>query len=315
MEDSRFSLFLERYGDKRIAIATHERADADAIASAFALSRIIPQSTICTSDEMSQGARMLCERFGIKTQDLSSLRKSEFEGLVVVDTSAYTLLPQARGWPILLIIDHHQAEGRDMSAQVMITDGKAASCAEMIASLIKEIDKESAFALAVAIISDGARFKSARAESFLALGRLMIICDAPYSELLEYAEPEPREEAKAAILKAFKNMEYVFSEGHIIATSQTTSNESDSASLITEAADVAFVAKWKPREQETRISARARKSCKVPLNKVMAQVGKELGGAGGGHEKAAGAALKAHTDEALKKCVEVFLSLARQEGR
>jgi nanoRNase/pAp phosphatase (c-di-AMP/oligoRNAs hydrolase) len=49
---------------------------------------------------------------------------------------------------------------------------------------------------------------------------------------------------------------------------------------------------------------------KVELNKVMAEVGKSLGGAGGGHPKAAGAAAKAHTDETLKKCVDVFIDMA-----
>jgi len=312
MAEGALKRFLTAHGQGRIAIATHERADADAIASAFALSKAIPGSVICSSDEMSEGARMLCQRLGIKTRELSALDKEDFEGLVIVDTSAYTLCPQARGWRILLVIDHHQAEGRDIKGEEMIVDDKAASCAEIIASLLDGIDADSAFALSVAIIADGARFKSARAESFLTLGRLMGICKAPYKELLSYAEPEPKEEAKAAMLKAMKNLEYVFSSGYMVATSETTSNESDSASLITEAADAAFVAKWKSREQETRISARARKSCRVPLNKVMGRVGKELGGAGGGHEKAAGAALKAHTDQALKRCLEVFLEMARE---
>jgi len=44
----------------------------------------------------------------------------------------------------------------------------------------------------------------------------------------------------------------------------------------------------------------------------MAEVGKELDGAGGGHPKAAGASVKAHTKEALEKCVEVFIKAAQQ---
>jgi len=62
------------------------------------------------------------------------------------------------------------------------------------------------------------------------------------------------------------------------------------------------------------ISARARKSVRIPLNKVMAQVAEELGGAGGGHAKASGAALKAHTAECLRKCVEVFTLMAESDG-
>ncbi len=49
------------------------------------------------------------------------------------------------------------------------------------------------------------------------------------------------------------------------------------------------------------------------LNNIMSAVAKELGGAGGGHAKAAGAAIKAHPETALKKCIEVLaLQLAKE---
>ncbi|MEW6748483.1 MAG: DHHA1 domain-containing protein [Candidatus Micrarchaeota archaeon] len=307
-----FQSFLERYGGFKIAIATHSRADADALASAFALSKLLPNSVICTEEEMNEGARFLSERLGIKTVELSSLDPKAFEGLALVDTSAYTLIPHAKAWKILLIIDHHQSEGRDIKGEFEIIDSSSPSTAEIIANLGKELDKDAAFALCVGIIADAARFKSARAGTFETLGRLMKLCGADYAELLSIAEPEPKDEAKIAILTAFKRVEYVYAGGYLIATTEVGSNESDVASLLAEAADVAFVAKWKDKEKETRISARARKSVKVPLNEVMAEVGKELGGAGGGHAKASGAALKAHTDEALKTCVEVFVRMAER---
>jgi nanoRNase/pAp phosphatase (c-di-AMP/oligoRNAs hydrolase) len=114
------------------------------------------------------------------------------------------------------------------------------------------------------------------------------------------------------MLKAMQRVQFIYGGGYLVATSEVGSNESDAASLITEAADVAFVAKWKDREQETRISARARPGVKIPLNKVMGEVAEALGGAGGGHPKAAGAALKAHSDEALRECVETFIRIAEQ---
>lgn len=306
----RFGAFLNRYGKARIAIATHSRADPDALASAFALSQAIPGSVICTFEDMSEGGRLLAERLGIEVTELSRLKKADFEGLIVVDTSAYTLVPEARGWRILLIIDHHRPEGRDMEGESMIIDPESPSTAEILAGLLPRIGKEAAFALSVGIIADAARFKSARTNTFEALARLMRIAEADYSEMLSIAEPEPRQEAKIAILAAMKKVEFVYAAGYIIATSDASSNESDVASLLAEAADVAFVAKWKDREQESRISARARKDVAVPLNKVLSEVGSSLGGAGGGHPKASGAAVKAHTEEALKRCVEVFIDMA-----
>jgi prefoldin beta subunit len=305
-----FGGFLSRYGSNRLAIATHSRADVDALASAYVLSKHLPESVICTIDEMGEGARMLSEKLSIDVQDISALERTSFRGLVVADTSTYTLLPQAREWEVLLIIDHHRAEGRDMKGEFEIIEPESPSTAEIIANIIPDLDKDSAFALSVGIIADAARFKSARAQSFETLARLMKIADADYSELLSYAEPEPKAEAKLAMLSAMKRVEFVYSAGYIIATSEASSNESDAASLLAEAADVAFVANWKNEEQESRISARARKDVAVPLNKVMAEVGQALGGAGGGHPKAAGASAKAHTDETLKKCVDVFISMA-----
>ncbi len=310
-----FLQFLAKYEGKKIAIATHNRADADALSSAFAISKAVPGSVVCTSEEMNEGAKMLAARLGIEVSELEKLDRGEYAGLVVTDTSAYTLLPGARGWKILCIIDHHRTDGKDMSGEFEIIEPGSPSAAEIVAGIVPSVGKDAAFALCVGIIADGARFKSARANTFETLARLMRIAGAEYSDLLSYAEPEPKQESKTAVLSAMKRVEWVYAAGYVIATTEVGSNESEAASLISEAADVAFVAKWKEREKETRISARARRGVRVPLNLVMGEVGKSLGGAGGGHAKAAGAALKAHTDEALKKCVETFISVAERESQ
>jgi nanoRNase/pAp phosphatase (c-di-AMP/oligoRNAs hydrolase) len=306
-ETALFSQFLSRCGKKKLAIATHSRADADGLSAAYALSKMLPGSVICSSEEPGEGAAMLAQMLGMELKQLGGLHKKDFDGLVVVDTSAYTLLPEAKGWKLLLIIDHHRADGRDMKAEFEIIDERSPSTAEIMANITQDIGKDAAFGLAVGIISDAARFKSARACTFATLARLMERWQLDYGELLGYAEPEPREEEKIAMLKAMQRVQFSYAAGYIIATSEVGSNESDAASVLTEAADVAFVAKWKAEGGETRISARARKHVKVPLNRVLAAVAAELGGAGGGHPKAAGAALKEHTAEALKSCVETFI--------
>lgn len=308
-----FRRFLEKYAGSKIAIATHNRADTDAIASAFALQQAVPGSVICTDEEPNEGGRMLAERLGIRTVPFASVRKEDFDALAVVDTSAYTLVPNARGWKIALIIDHHRSDGRDMKGEFEIIEQECPSASEIIANIV-EPGKDAAFALSVGIIADAARFKSARAGTFETLARLMKASGADYKDLLSIAEPDPKLETKIAMLTAMKRLEFVYAAGYLIATTEVGSNESDAASLISEAADVCFVAKWKDQERHTRISARARKSVAVPLNQVMAQAAKALGGAGGGHPKAAGAALNAHSDECLKTCVEEFIRVAESEG-
>lgn len=302
-----FSEFLHKYEGKRLAVTTHGKADADGLASAYALSKALPGSVMCTSEDMNESARQLAAALGIETVLTSSLDKRQFDGMVLVDTSSYVLVPEAKGWKIACVIDHHRPEGRDVEAEFAILDPGSPSAAEIVSWLLKDVDADTAFALSVAIIADGARFKSARAETFGALSELMRKSGRGYQEMLAIAEPEIKEEAKIAVLKAFQRVRITIAGGYIIATSEVGSNESDAAALISEAADVAFVASWKDKEGETRISARARKHVKIPLNEVLGEVGAELGGAGGGHAKAAGASVKAHTEEALKKCVEAFM--------
>jgi nanoRNase/pAp phosphatase (c-di-AMP/oligoRNAs hydrolase) len=298
----------------RVAIAAHSRADVDALSSAYALSKLYPHSVICTSEELNEGAQLLAEKLKIEVKDITKLKKTDFDGLVVVDTSTYSLLPDAKGWKILMVIDHHRSEGRDIRADngMEMVDPESPSTAEIVANLLPSIDRDTAFALSIGIIADGARFKSARAATFETLAKLMGISKAKYADLLAIAEPDQKNETKIAILSAMKRLEYVYVGGYVVATSEVGSNESDAASIIAEAADVVFIAKWKDKEKETRISARAKRGVEIPLNEVMGEVGELLGGAGGGHKKAAGAALKCHTDEALKTCLDVFSKFANK---
>jgi len=300
-----FAKFFSEFGQARIVVTSHRKTDVDGLACAFALHKILLNSIIAT-DELDDSAKQLSEKLGIKIVPISSLNKKEFAGLVVVDTASYTLLEPAKDWNILLVIDHHHPEGRDMKAGAFIIDEHSPSTAEIVAGLVPEVSKDVAFALAAAIISDTARFKSSTADTFATLADLMKKSEAGYKELLEIAEPELRPDVKVAILKAFQRLSFSYVGGLVIATSEVGANESDAAQLISEAADVAFVASWKDRERETRISARARKSVPIALNEVMKEVGESLGGAGGGHPKAAGASVKVHTAEALRACVDAF---------
>jgi len=305
----RFLEFLKKYKGKKLVIATHRKADIDSLVSAYALSRALPESVIAVPDELDEGAMKIAGKLGITTSVLGKLRKPSFDGLVVVDTSSYTMLRDAKEWKIVLVIDHHEKEGTDMEAEFMIIEAETPSTSEMIADFIGEenIDEKLAFAFSAAIISDTARFRSSSAETFEALAKLMKKCGTPYVELLGYGEPELSSTAKIAVMKALQRLEFVWHADYVIATSETGSNESDSASLIAEVADAAFVASWKNRERETRISARASKRLPVGLNEVMKEVGEAFEGKGGGHKKAAGAVAKEHPEAVLKKCVEVLI--------
>jgi nanoRNase/pAp phosphatase (c-di-AMP/oligoRNAs hydrolase) len=298
-----FDEFLSLNKDKKLVITTHRKADIDGLASAYAFSTVFPNSIIALKD-LDEGATILSEHLSIKIQNLLELDKTQFDGMIVVDTASYTLLAEAKEWNVLLVIDHHHSEGRDMQADRFIIDEESPSTAEIVASLVPVESSDVAFALCAAIVSDTARFKAGSANTFLTLGNLMDKAGATYTEVLKIGEPELRSDVKMAVLKAFQRVSFTYAGNLLIATSEVGSNESDAAQLISEAADIAFVASWKDHEKETRISARARKHVTIPLNEVMKEVGQSNDGAGGGHPKAAGASVKVHTQEALKACVD-----------
>ena len=307
-----FLSFLRNNKDKRFAISTHSKADIDTLSCAYAVSSVFPNSTVVVPDELNLSATALAEKLGIKFQLIKDVDRKKFDGMIVVDTSAYALLKEAKDWNIVLIIDHHRADGRDMKFENGLFDEKSPSCAEVVFNILPELkDKKIAFALACAVIADGARFKSARKETFETLAKLMDIAGVDYPELLGFAEPEVGLDVKAAVMKACQRLQYVVIGNYVVVTSEVSSSESDSAAFLSEVADVAFIGSFKEKDHEVRISARARKHVSVPLNEVMKSVAVSFGGNGGGHAKAAGAAIPKsgkyiEVQDILKRCVEEF---------
>ena len=303
----KFLSFLSSNRDKRIAICSHMNADVDALSSIYAIHSVFPNSEMAIEDRMDVPGTIFAERIGMKPHKLSSLKKEDYDGLIIVDTSAPQLVKSSEGWPILLVIDHHRENDHMIKAEIVLRDSSAAAAAEIIAGILPEIKPEVAFALACGIVSDSARFKGGRLPTFKMLVSLMEKCGKDYPEILKYGEPEPTIELKELVLKSIKKMKITRHGNYMIATVKVREHESYVASALSEFADAVFVARWKRSEGETKVSARARKSVPVPLNEVMTQIGNEFHGAGGGHTKAAGSSAKAKPEIVLKRCVEILV--------
>ncbi len=301
-----FSSFLKKNKNKRFAICTHVKADIDALSSAYTVWRQFPNSILCIPDEMNQGAQGLANHLGVTPTLLTSLNSKDFEGLIVCDTGAYVLLPQAKDWNIVLNVDHHKANGRDMNVETGIYDEESPSCAEVCFDILPKIDQKIATALSCGIIADTARFKSARQSTFSKLGKLLEKAKLSYSDALALSEPERPIDHKIALATACMRLEYEVVGQYLIATTNISAHEGDAASVLSEVADVVFVASHKPEEKETRVSARARKNVPIPLNEVMKEVGQRFNGKGGGHPKASGCSAQGTIPVVLKACIEVF---------
>jgi len=298
---------LDELNEKRVVITAHRKADIDAVASIFAINDKLDDALIAVSEETDEGAEALLAHLGVPLTDLEALNPSHYDGLVLLDTSTTVLVPAAKGWKVLLVIDHHQPEGRDIEGEYNIIRPDSPSTAEIIANELDfDLSPKAAFALCCGIVSDTARFKSARKETFITLGKLMEICGSTYEEILKYSEYSREKDERIAILKGFQRTEYFEAGRYLLATSRVGSHSSDVAGYLAEVAHASFVGDYKERDDETRLSARASKEFPVPLNEVLSKVGKELGGEGGGHKKAAGCSVKGDkTEEVLRKCIEI----------
>ncbi|MBU0586111.1 DHH family phosphoesterase [Candidatus Micrarchaeota archaeon] len=303
---SEFQDFLLKHRESRIAIVMHRNADLDALSSAYALNSIFPNSIIAAPDEMNKPSRDFAKETGITVNQLGKLKKEQFDGLIVVDAATYVMVEEARGWNVLCIIDHHHAppEAERISADLEICVPDSPSTAQLVSSLIPDPSPSVAFALAIGIISDTARFKGGNIQSFEEIARLLKISGKSYSEALAIAEPELAPDEKMFILSCFQKCNVVAYKNFVIATTIVHASESDSSSSLSEFADIAFAASYRAHEQETRVSARARKHVPIKLNEVMREVGERFFASGGGHPKAAGANAKARPEEVLEYCVE-----------
>jgi len=302
--DEIFSFFYSKHKNSKLAVATHENADVDALASAYVLRKYFPNSTVAVPKRIAYDGENFIKKFNVRFEWFESLDPKNFDGLIAVDTSSKSLLP-AEKWKVLLIIDHHRGEP-DLDAEYKIIDENAGATSQVVAEILPNIDEEDAFVLAAGILSDTARFKRGSLEIFETFTKLLRQSGKTYDEVYDLGEPEKPNEAKKAVLTALQRVEFLELGGYVVAFSHVGTKESIASALLSEIADIAFVASYKENEKIVRISARARKNADIKLNEVMKEVGISLGGDGGGHEKAAGAQGRASEKEALEKCTEVL---------
>jgi len=301
-----FSSFIKKYKDSKLVLSTHRHPDVDGIASMYALSKFLPNYTFALQDNPGEDVFPLIEKLGMKYEFLRDLNKKHYDGLVVLDCHSYSLLRDAKGWEIKLIIDHHENESKTMNAEFEIVVPDSPSNVENMYELfdINKIDKLTAYALSVGIISDTARFKSSTASTFKKLSKLIEISKSTYAELFRCAYPQEPIPKREAVLLALQRVEYLEYKSNLIATSYIGTGESTTATLLSDIADYVFIASEK--KYETRISARAGEHASIPVNEVVFSVAGRLNGTGGGHAKAAGCSAKVDYKETLRTCISVL---------
>jgi len=325
-----FSALIDTVRGKHVAVVPHTHADLDAVTSAYVISTFLNVRGICNADILLQDypnkdaskflsiIRSRPDEFGEVTvkiyNEIPHDNQVVYDGFILVDTNSYELAPILKGKTVFGVIDHHNPVSFDISTDNYIYDSGALADAELIGNILLEFDplpsryiRPVSIALALGIISDTARFRSGKPETFELLADLIRKSGMTYEDLRIMSHEKRDEVSRLAILSSLKKTSYRIVNGYIIATSEASNSEADVASLLTDdIADVAFVARWVNEDKRTRISARAGVDFPIPLNTVMNKVAEALGGKGGGHPKAAGAGVPVHSDVALSECVNVI---------
>jgi nanoRNase/pAp phosphatase (c-di-AMP/oligoRNAs hydrolase) len=306
---------------KAIAVFMHRHADLDTLCSSFVVHQEFKkyniESYVVMQDCMNVPAKCYAEHLGITVFDRNTIDWERVGYIALVDSAVEEMFPLlkesiVKDKEIALIIDHHQQKDGMLKGWREIKDHNARATAEILALGIEELNEKEAEALAIAIISDSAHFRTGTSRTFYALCRCLDICKTSYEELLTHAFPEKSPEDKEIILNAFKTMDVKRINDVVVAFIETKKNESDVSSIVVDVADISFALKWDEENGLTRISARARQHVPIFLNKLMQTCGERTGGQGGGHTKAAGAFMRCSIEESKQIIFEELVKYLKE---
>ena len=213
-----------------------------------------------------------------------------------------------------ILIDHHALSSNSVRARIEWVDPQSPAACELIAATIPRPSPEQARELSLGILSDSAHLLRADARTFGTLARLLMRTDEDYEQLLNSLRHPQSAQNRAAVLEGLRQATWKLEGEWLLASAAVSSHESHVAdALLGAGADVAFVGT--ADKKGARISARLRPSlaARLDLPALMAEVGRRLGGMGGGHPAAAGATgprgdrLNEALELALRRCAEELM--------
>lgn len=289
---------------KKLALL-HINADADAVASAYALGQAFPKVEIGVAESLDRTAKKLAERLKLKV--IIDPKVEAYKEIFVLDTSTPAMLGRlATRVRAPIIIDHHTRTAWE-NAKLYYCDETKSSCAEIVYELLKKINfklaSKVALALLVGIVTDTGRFRRASPQTFRVAAELLKLTKVKFEDIMVLTEEELALSGKIALLKGAQRVKYTLVNNRIIAWSLIGAFEGTVAkTLLLLGADCAVVGRQK--NEEFVIIAKSKENLKINLGKLMAQIGKEVGAEGGGHKGAAGIVGKGKAEKIVEVCVE-----------
>lgn len=300
---------LHELEEGRKCILLHKNADPDALGSAIALSLAFPDIEIGTVEGLSKNAKSLQKNLSVEVIDEPDI--SNYDKIVVVDTPSPERLGKFKDELIKPIVIDHHSKTYDWETDIYHVDENKASCVEIIYEILKlgkkKISHQIGLSLLAGIMTDTGKFSYANSSTLKTFAEIMEISGLSMDDVLSVFEEEHETDysKKISRLKGAQRLRYFGVKGYIISSSQVSSFESSVCSaLILLGADVAFVGSQ--RDCEFRISARATQAMVekgLTLGDLMANIGKENGCNGGGHDGAAGLNGEGDLEAMLNICI------------
>lgn len=312
---------------RRAVVVCHRNADVDAYLSAYGIAALLEATSpgcsveIATPDGMTAITARLSKKF---THNVVEEADGDYDLYVAVDVGDTDLL---KGWQekmksskgVKVLVDHHPL-GEGLLYDHVIVDEKATSAGEVVYRLFKELNvglkTDTAQALLEAVMFDSSHLAIAGEDGLrAAIG--LIEAGADLSEARRDLRSEPDYGEVLAKLKGAQRLKIYRAGDWVIATSRVGSFQAHVArSLILLGADVAVVVG--ETDEETRASLRStQRFCdvtKIHLGIQAAnELGKALGGHGGGHPTASSFSCTVGEDEVLAKTLTTLARLLGTE--
>ncbi len=291
---------LKAYKDKRVVLTFHTIGDRDAVGSAVALSKYFPKASIVTPDFITNNARRMLAYLNYSdkiTPDLPEV----VDLVIVLDANNLFALGRLgdRLVPSLakiLFIDHH-ALHEDIAIEALaFNDESYNSTASIVYEAMKKlaagIDMNTAFLLLNGIIADSAEMQNSSPQTFRQVAELLDVAKKDFSFFSEYFHENIPLANRYQVIKDITAAKTEVVGKYIIIYGRASehANVAADTALKLEADASVF---WVTSNTEASISARLRppldKKLSMHLGVIMQDIGRLIGGSGGGHACAAGA--------------------------
>ena len=307
-----------------VLILGHQNSDPDAVCSAYAFSLLAKRinhkvRVIFTSPGgVSKLSKQILSSI-VPLSIVESPNLDDFSLVVTVDTNTLQQLGELReavqnsSKPIVMI-DHHAPHSENArSAMLIICDEKATSTCEIILAMLTKMhikpNRRVSQALLTGILVETGHLVIGTRKTYAAAYKL-IRAGADPEEAVDLTRQVMDESERIARVKTAQRLRFEMIDRWLVATSFVGSYHASAArGLIALGAHLSIVAG--KRNDDLTVSFRctrefAQESGLHLGTDVASEIGRQMGGMGGGHATAAGANVRGEPTEALKRSIRII---------